>query len=74
MWLATAVVASSVPLPSKSQANVRAPPSGSDDVDPLKFTVSGAAPLVGVACGRAVGGWLDEAKVTRRTAPPSKSA
>src|SRR5262245_49734097 len=44
-----------VPSP-KSQKYVSAPPSGSVDAAPLKFTVNGEYPEVGVAVALATGG------------------
>ena len=52
---------------------MRASPSGSREPLPLKLTVSGAGPLVGVAVATAVGGWLALEYWMRRIVPPSKS-
>jgi hypothetical protein len=50
-------------------------PLGSLEPEPLKLTVSGAEPLVGVALATAVGGWFTlEVYLMRRIVPPSKSA
>ena len=54
VWVAFAVVASTVPSDVKSHAYVIASPSGSLPV-PVKFTVSGAEPATLSACADAVG-------------------
>jgi hypothetical protein len=57
--LRVGVVPSSYPpSPSRSQAYVSAPPSGSLEPVELKATVSGAWPLVGLAPMTATGGRL----------------
>ena len=51
-----AVESPNVPSPFRSQEYVSAPPSGSEELRPSKFTVSGIGPLCGFASAIAVGG------------------
>ena len=55
MWVGLASVESTVPLLSKSQANVRSVPSGSFEPALENWTWSGAGPLSGVAVAFAIG-------------------